>query len=133
MEGMVKMERGDKCLLKRKVCFVQSINRWIESYYYGSYVEPLSAAYTKRPPLRKERYCQAMWAPCKYVHREGNIVYCILSLLSENQEIRQCFLAFIEACRHNHITATGGESLRNARRELSKMIEDYKKEVMSCK
>ncbi len=124
MNGMVKMQRGDKCLLKRKICFVQSVNRWIESYYYGSYVEPLSTAYAKKPSLREKRYCHATWAPCKYAHREGGAVYCILPLLSENQKIRQCFLAFIEACHHNYITATGGESLRNIRRKFNKMVKE---------
>jgi len=128
-ETLVRVKRGDKRLLRRKICYVEAVNRWVEIFYFGSYVEPRSATYTKMPPLQTERYCQATWAPCKYARTKGDAVYCMLPLLAENKEIRECFLAFLEAYNHNRITATGGESLRNVRKEFNKLIEDYLKEV----
>lgn len=124
---LIRVKRGDKCFLKRKICYVEAVNRWVEVFYFGSYVEPYSATYTKMPPLKKERYCQATWAPCKYACTKDNAVYCMLPLLAKDKKIRKCFLALMEASNHNKITATGGESLRNIRRKFNKMI----KEVMS--
>ena len=122
--GIIKqMKEGEKCLLKREICYIESLDIWVERYYFGSYTDPEPLTYRKMPPLKEKRYCHASWAPCKYRYQKDGKVFCILPLLEKDKEVRECFYDLIKAYRHNQVTGTLGDSLRRAREELKKMIE----------